>query len=130
MADTDDALVTKVSPWSVTETVARLRAVIAARRMRVAALIDVGADACAAGFTARETTLVRIGDPALTAPLIAAAPLSALDLPPAVVVWADALETKVSYLAPRAFADRYDIAVELTDALACIADIVDVVIDR
>lgn len=114
----------------MTETVARLRAVIAARRLDVIAVIDVGADARAAGFAARETTLVLIGDAAITAPLIAAAPLSVLDLPPAVVVWADALETKVTYLAPRAFADRYDIPLELTAALACITDIVDVVIDR
>ena len=130
MAGTGDALITKVSPWSVPETVARLRAVIAARGLDVVAVIDGGSLARAAGFALHETVLVILGDSATTTPIIHAAPLSAFDLPPRVLVWADALETKVTYTTPEAFAARYDIAVELVAGLACLADIVDVVIDR
>ena len=46
------------------------------------------------------------------------------------LVWAEALETKVTYLTPEAFAARYQIAVELVAGLSCIADVVDLVIDR
>lgn len=130
MAGTDDSLITNVSPWSVPETVARLRAVIAARGLDVVAVIDAGALARDAGRALRETVLVVVGDGATTTPIIDAAPLSALDLPPRVLVWSDALGTKVTYLTPQALAARYDIAVELVAGLTCVADIVDVVIDR
>ena len=130
MADIDGALITKVSPWSVPETVVRLRAVIAARGLEVVAVIDVGSVARDAGLEVRETALIVWGDSATTTPIITAAPLSAFDLPPRVLVWADALETKVTYLAHEAFAARYDIAVELGATLAGIAAIVDLAIDR
>ena len=130
MAGTDDSLITKVSPWSVPETVVRLRAVSAARGLDVVAVIDDGAVAHETGFALHETVLIVLGDSATTTPIISAAPLSAFDLPPRVLVWADALETKVTYLSPRAFVARYHIGVELAATLGCIADIVDVVIDR
>lgn len=130
MADTDGALITKVSPWSVPETVARLRAVIAARGLDVVAVIDVGTAARDAGFALHESVLVIVGDSATITPLVNAAPLSAFDLPPRVLVWADALETKVTYLAPRAYVARYHMGVELAATIGCITDVVDVVIDR
>lgn len=98
--------------------------------MDVVAVIDAGVAARDAGFALSETVLIVWNDGATTAPIISAAPLSAFDLPPRVLVWADALETKVTHLAPEAFAARYRIAVELVAGLACIADIVDRVIDR
>lgn len=130
MAGTDESLITKVSPWSVPDTVARLRAVTAARGLDVVAVIDFGGAARDAGCALHETVLIVWGDTAATMPIISAAPLSAFDLPPRVLVWADALETKVTYLAPEALVARYDIAVELATRLSCIGDIVDVVIDR
>lgn len=130
MADTDGALITKVSPWAVPETVARLRAVIAARGLDVVAVVDMGAEARDAGFASHATVLVIVGDSATITPIVTAAPLSAFDLPPRVLVWADALETKVTYLAPRAYVTRYHIGVELAATIGCITDVVDVVIDR
>ena len=130
MADTDDALITKVSPWSVPETVVRLRAVIAARGMGVVAVIDVGAAARDAGVALHETVVIVWGDMTTTTPVISAAPLSAFDLPPRVLVWADALETKVAYLRPETLVARYGIAVEVAASFSCISDIVDAVIDR
>ena len=129
MADID-SLITKVSPWSVPETVVRLRAVIAARGMDVVAVVDGGAAARDASLALRETVLIIWGDYATATPIVSAAPLSAFDLPPRVLVWADALETKVTYMAPEAFAARYGIAGELVAGLSCVADIVDLVIDR
>ena len=98
--------------------------------MDVVAVTDVGAAARDAGLPLRETVLLVWSDGATITPIISAAPLSAFDLPPRVLVWADALETKVTHLTPEAFAARYGLGVELVAGLACIADIVDVVIDR
>ena len=130
MADTDDALVTRLSPWSVSETVVRLRAVIAACGMDVVAVIDSGAIARGAGWALQEAVLIVWGDSEMTVPIITVAPLSAFDLPPRVLVWADTLETKVTYLVPGALVARYGIAIELAATLARVADIVDVAIDR
>jgi uncharacterized protein (DUF302 family) len=42
-----------------------------------------------------------------------AAPLSALDLPLRVIVWADGHQTKLSYTAPAALAARYGLNAEM-----------------
>ena len=55
-----------------------------------------------AGPSQRETTLVIFGSPAAGTPVMAALPLTALDLPLKIVVWADDGQTKVSYYAPAA----------------------------
>ena len=53
------------------------------------------------GLSLRETVLVIFGSPAAGTPVMAAAPLAALDLPLKVLVWADEGQTKVSYYARR-----------------------------
>jgi uncharacterized protein (DUF302 family) len=62
----------------------------------------------------RDTKVVVFGSPAAGTPVIDAVPLAALDLPLKVLVWDDAGQTKLSYLAPAELAARYS----LTDALA------------
>ena len=94
------------------------------------AVLDVGAGAGDAGFAVREAALVLVGGAAMTTPVIDAAPLRTLGLPLTVLVWADALETKVAHVSAAALRLRYDLGVELSAGLTCIADIVDVVIDR
>src|ERR1700690_1771321 len=103
---TDNAVVTKISPRSVADTVARLTGLVAAKGMRVFAVIDQRAEASQAGLELRETTLVIFGNPAAGTLVMAAAPLAALDLPLKVLVWADAGQTKVSYYPPGALAPR------------------------
>jgi hypothetical protein len=56
--DDDGSVVTKLSPWSVADTVARLSAVIAARGMQVFTVIDQSGEAQAAGLELRDTKLV------------------------------------------------------------------------
>ena len=63
--------------------------------MKLFAVIDQRDEAHRAGLDLRDTTLVVFGNPAGTA-VMAAAPLSALDLPLKVLVWDDAGQTKVS----------------------------------
>ncbi|HEV2933673.1 MAG TPA: DUF302 domain-containing protein [Streptosporangiaceae bacterium] len=96
-AETD--VVTKLSRQSVAGTVAELTDMITAKGMRLFAAIDQAAEARQAGLTLRETVLVIFGSPQAGTPVMAAAPLAALDLLLKVLIWADEGQT-VSYYAP------------------------------
>ena len=125
-----NGVVTKLSPWSVSDTVARFSAIVAARGMKLFAVIDHSGEAEAAGLELRATKLVIFGSPTAGTPVMAAAPLAALDLPLKVLVWEDANQTKVSYTSPEELAARYGLSDELAQRLAGINALVDTVIDR
>jgi uncharacterized protein (DUF302 family) len=120
--------VTKISDRSVSDTVARLTELIAARGMRLFAVIDQAAEARTAGLQLRDTTLVIFGSPAAGTPVMVAAPLAALDLPLKVLVWADGKQTKVSYDAPAAVAQRRDLSPEIAANLAGIDGLTDALV--
>ena len=126
----DGAIVTKLSPWSMADTVARLSAVVAARGMEVLAIIDHSGRARDVGLDLRDTKLVIFGSPSAATPVIKAAPLAALDLPLRVVVWADGYQTLVSYPSPAAVAHRYGLDGDLTEAFASIEAVTTAAIDR
>ena len=129
MADwTETQVTTKVSPRSVADTVSRLTGILSAKGMKVFAVIDQAAEARQAGLELRETVLVVFGNPAAGTPVMAAAPLSALDLPLKVLIWADGGQTKVSYFGPAALAARYDLSAELAAHLAAIDPLTDALI--
>jgi len=119
---------TKLSPRSVTGTVARLTALLAGRGMTVFAVIDQSAEASKAGLRLRETTLVLFGNPAAGTLVMDAAPLTALDLPLKVLIWADAGQTKVTYYGPAALAARYQLNADLAGRLAGIDPLTDALI--
>ncbi|HUA46052.1 MAG TPA: DUF302 domain-containing protein [Solirubrobacteraceae bacterium] len=123
-------VVTKLSPWSVTDTVARLSAIVAAKGLKVFAVIDHSGEAEAIGLRLRDTKVVVFGSPKAGTPVMQASPLAALDLPLKVLVWLDEHQTKLSYTAPRALAARYGLGEELGRRLAGIDAITDAVIDR
>lgn len=129
-AAADARVVTKVSPWSVADTVARLRAAIAARGMKLFAVIDHSGEAETAGLELRNTKLVMFGSPQAGTPIMAAAPLAGLDLPLKVLVWADGYRTKVSYASPHALAARYSLDDELAGRLASIEAIANAAIEK
>jgi uncharacterized protein (DUF302 family) len=120
--------VTKLSPLSVADTVGRLTELVAARGMRLFAVIDQSAEARNAGLELRETTLVIFGSPAAGTPVMAAAPLAALDLPLKVLIWADGDQTKVSYYAPAALAARHHLTPDLAKNLAGIDPLTDALV--
>ena len=123
-------VVTKVSPWSMADTVARLSAVVAARGMKVFAVIDHSDEARQVGLALRETKLFIVGSPSASTPVITAAPLAALDLPLRVVVWEDGYQTKVSYPSPAEVARRYGLDGDLAAALVSIDAVTSAVVDR
>ena len=127
---TDALVVTKISPWSMADTIARLSAVVAARGLDVIAVIDHGDQARQVGLALRDTKLFIVGSATVTTPLIEAAPLAALDLPLRVIVWEDGYETKVSYPAPAEVVRRYGLDADIAAALETIDAWTTAVVDR
>lgn len=129
MADwIETEITTKVSPRSVTETVSRLTGILTAKGLKVFAVIDQSGEASAVGMDLRETTLVLFGNPAAGTPVMVAAPLSALDLPLKVLIWADEGQTKVTYYGPAALAARYALSSDLAAKLAAIDPLTDALV--
>jgi len=120
--------VTKISGRSVSNTVARLTELLAAKDMRLFAVIDQAAEARKAGLQLRETTMVIFGSPVAGTPVMVAEPLAALDLPLKVLIWADGQQTKVSYEAPAAIARRRGLSRELAANLTGINALTDALV--
>ena len=116
----DHLVVTKSSPWSMADTVARLSAVVAARGLKVLAVIDHSDEAQRVGLALRDTKLFIVGSASVTTPLIDAAPLAALDLPLRVVVWEDGYQTKIAYPSPVEVVRRHGLDPDLASALKAI----------
>ncbi|HLW93795.1 MAG TPA: DUF302 domain-containing protein, partial [Solirubrobacteraceae bacterium] len=68
-------LVTRPSPWGAAETVQRLEAVIAARGLKLFALIDHSGEAANAGLELRDTQVLIFGSPVAGTPVMEAEPL-------------------------------------------------------
>jgi len=125
---TEADVVTKLSRQSVAATVAELTSMITAKGMRLFAVIDQAAEARQAGLTLRETVVVIFGSPQAGTPVMAAAPLAALDLPLKVLIWADGDQTKVSYYAPAALAASHHLSADLAASLAGINALTDALV--
>jgi uncharacterized protein (DUF302 family) len=123
-------VVTRVSPWSVPTTIARLGAVVAAREMKLFAVIDLGEEARSDEVRLADTRLVIFGNPSGAALEIAATPLTALDLPLRVVIWEDGYETKIGYTTPTGPATRDRSSGEVVAWLSAMEAVIDSVIDR
>jgi uncharacterized protein (DUF302 family) len=123
-----DGVLTKVSPRTVSETVARFIGLAKAKGLRVFTVIDQAAEARQVGLELRDTVLVVFGNPAAGTPVMAAAPLSALDLPLRFVVWDDGGQTMVSYVPPETIAARYGLDTALAANLAAIGPLTDTLV--
>ena len=126
--DNEPGVVTKVSPRSFADTVARLQELLAQKNVKLFSVIDQRAEARGAGLDLRDTTLVIFGNPAAGTPVMDAAPLSALDLPLKVLIWDDAGQTKVSYYAPATLAARHHLSTDLAARLAAVDPITDALV--
>jgi uncharacterized protein (DUF302 family) len=122
-------VVTKLSPLSVADTVARLSAIVAAKGLKLFAVIDHSGEAEMVGLKLRDTKVIIFGSPEAGTPVMQAAPLAALDLPLKVLIWLDDEQTKLTYTAPHALAARYGLSEDLGNRLAGIDAITAAVID-
>jgi uncharacterized protein (DUF302 family) len=127
-AANEPGIVTKLSPLTVAGATARLVDLLAAKGVRLFTIIDQSAEARQVGLELRDTTLVIFGNPAAGTPVMAASPMSALDLPLKVLVWDDGGQTKVSYYAPAELAARHGLRPELEKNLAAIDTLTDALV--
>lgn len=127
VAANEAGIVTRTSPRTVTDTIARLNDLVTSRGIKVFTVIDQAAEARKAGLDLRETILVVFGNPVAGTPVMEAVPLAALDLPLKILVWDDKGQTKVSYYAAATLAERYNLPSDLAAKLA-IAPIADALV--
>ncbi len=120
-----EGIVSRSSPFSVEETVARLKEAIHKRNLILFAQIDHSDLAREVGLTMQEAHVLIFGNPKGGTPLMIASPLLALDLPLKVLVWQgqDAQvwvsTTSVAYLS-----ERYALPQELVGNLAVVDTII------
>jgi uncharacterized protein (DUF302 family) len=110
---------------TVDGVVARLVSLIAARSMKVFAVIDHGEEASKVGLSLRATKVVIFGSPTGGTPVMEASPLAALDLPLKVLIWDDGGATTVSYTDPAVLAARHGLSPALSGRLAGIGPLVE-----
>jgi len=128
MTSTEPGVITKLSPRPFDATVSRLTGLIQEKGLKLFGVIDQRAAAKDVGLELRDTTLVMFGSPAAGTPVMAAAPLSALDLPLKVLIWADDGKVNVSYYAPATLGSRHDLSTELATRLAGIDPLTDALV--
>jgi uncharacterized protein (DUF302 family) len=126
----ETGIVTKHSPDSVTNTVARLTALVDSKGMKVFAVIDHSAEARRVGLELRDTVLVIFGGPEAGTPVMVASPLAALDLPLKVLIWEGDEQTNVSYYAPSTMATRHNLGADLARNLAGIDALTDALVTQ
>lgn len=82
-----EGIVSRPSPFSVEQTLERLKAAIHNRKLTLFAQIDHSGEARRVGLTMQEAQVLIFGGPKAGTPLMVASPLLALDLPLKVLVW-------------------------------------------
>jgi uncharacterized protein (DUF302 family) len=107
----DSELVTLPSAHGVSETVERLKSLLAQKKIQVFAHIDHAAGAKQVGLSLRPTQVLIFGNPQAGTPLMQSQQTIGLDLPLRVLVWEDeAGKVWLSYRRPELLAQRHHIA--------------------
>jgi uncharacterized protein (DUF302 family) len=123
---TSNGIINQPSPYSVTETIDRLVAILQAKGITIFARIDQRAEAEKAGMSLCPTQLLLFGNPQAGTPLMAAEPTIALDLPLKILAW-EAADGKVwlSYNDPNYLRQRFSLPDELVKNIAVIASLIE-----
>ena len=83
----NNGIVTIPSRHSVDETVQRLEGSLAAKNIKLFALIDHSGEAAKAGLELRPCKLLIFGSPKAGTPLMLESPIAAIDLPLKILAW-------------------------------------------
>ena len=122
---TDDGIISKPSPYPVSETLDRLQAVLGAKGITVFARIDHSGEAAKAGMKMPPTQLLIFGNPTGGTPVMLAAPKAAIDLPLKALAWEDNQgKTWLSYQDPEYFRTRFNLTSEVVTPLAGIGNLI------
>jgi uncharacterized protein (DUF302 family) len=117
----DREIIEILTSHSVGETVERLKGILAAKEVRLFALVDHSGEAEKAGLKMPPTKLLIFGSPKAGTPLMLAAPSIAIDLPLKILVREDADgNVWVSYNSPDYLRARHDLPAELLQNIAVI----------
>lgn len=120
-----NGIVSNLSHRSVYETVEKLKALLAAKSVKLFAVVDHSGEAGAAGMKMRPTKLLIFGNPVAGTPVMLASPSSAIDLPLKILVWEDGDERVwISYNSPAFLQERHGIPPELLQNIAVIETLV------
>ena len=107
------------SSYSVSETLQRLEAALAAKNLKVFARVDHSGEAEKVGLTMRPTQLIIFGSPKAGTPLMVASPTLAIDLPLKALAWEDGEGAVwLSYNDPEYLKRRHGIPDELVKNIA------------
>lgn len=119
-------IVNQLSPYSASETIDRLAAVLEAKGVTIFARIDQQLEAERVGLSLRPTQLLLFGSPQAGTPLMVAEPAIALDLPLKVLAW-EAADGQVwlSYNDPLYLQQRFSLSDELVKNIAVIAPLIE-----
>src|SRR5213083_2589795 len=114
-----EGIVTRPSPFSVEETLARLQEAIRSRKLILFAHIDHSGEAKRVGLKMQEAHVLIFGNPKSGTSLMIASPLLALDLPLKALVWqSEDGQVWVSTNSVAYLGERYALPQELVGNLA------------
>ena len=114
-------LISIPSLHSVDETVARLTQLLAAKGVKLFAVIDHSGEATAAGLSMPPTKVVLFGNPKAGTPLMLAAPSIAIDLPLKLLIAQDPTgATTITWNAPAYLRTRHNLPEDLLANIAVI----------
>jgi uncharacterized protein (DUF302 family) len=120
-----NGLLQVASPYSVDETVQRLRAILSERGLQLFGLIDHSGEADKVGMKMRPTKLLIFGSPKGGTPVMLAAPSLAIDLPlKALVAQDEKGNVWVSYNSPEYLQQRHGVPEELVKNIAGVGALV------
>jgi len=107
-------LITKTSPYSVSETLDRLEALLHSKNVKVFTRVDHSGEAEKAGLSMPPTQVLIFGNPKGGTPVMLANPLSAIDLPLKALAWQDtAGKVWLSWNDPQYLKSRYGLSDEV-----------------
>ena len=114
MSSPPKGIITRLSLYSVPETLDRLEAILRAKNITIFTRVDHSGEAEKVGLHMPPTQLLVFGNPKGGTPIMLAAPLSAIDLPLKALAWQDT-EGKVwlSYNDPQSLKDRFSLSDDL-----------------
>jgi uncharacterized protein (DUF302 family) len=109
------------SRHSVDETVARLTQLLAAKGVKLFAVIDHSGEAAAAGLSMPPTKVVLFGNPKAGTPLMLASPSIAIDLPLKLLIAQDSTgATAITWNSPAYLRTRHNLPEDLLANIAVI----------
>jgi uncharacterized protein (DUF302 family) len=129
--NSNNGIINQLSPYSVSESLDRLTAILQAKGITIFARLDQQAEAEKVGMSLLPTQLLLFGSPKAGTPLMVAEPTIALDLPLKILAW-EATDGKVwlSYNDPNYLKQRFSLSDELIKNIAVIAPLIEQILKK